>query len=135
MDQERSTYLTSAMKSAFEEAAVPEKAIDALEDSMTNDPDDRHVLAAAVAGRADTIVTFNLRHFPPDACARFGVEALHPDDFLLALYGATPDEVVATVKQQAADLKSPPWTLEELIGALARAGVERFAETLRPHAL
>jgi hypothetical protein len=41
--------------------------------------------------------------------------------------------VVAEVRRQAADLTNPPWSFEELVGALARAGVERFAAALRDH--
>src|SRR5437660_782706 len=45
------------------------------------DPDDRHVLAAAIRGRADVIVTMSLRDFPSAAIAPFGIEAQHPDEF------------------------------------------------------
>jgi len=50
---------------------------------MTNDPKDRHVLAAAVRGNADAMVTANLKDFPPTALAPYELEALHPDEFLL----------------------------------------------------
>jgi predicted nucleic acid-binding protein len=131
MDRGRADRLASLMRSAFEEAAVGEEAIAALEDSMTNDPGDRHVLAAAVAGGAEAIVTFNLAHFPPEACEPFGVEATHPDEFLVALYELAPDRVVAEVRQQADDLANPPWTFADLLDALQRAGVAEFAESLR----
>ena len=47
------------------------------------DLDDRHVLAAAIAGRADVIVTKNLKDFPPAALQPHGIEAQHPDTFLI----------------------------------------------------
>jgi hypothetical protein len=98
---------------------------------MTNDPGDRHVLAAAVAGGADAIVTLNLEHFPPEACEPFGVEATHPDEFLVALYELTPERAVAEVRQQADDLTNPPWTFADLLDALERAGVPESANALR----
>ena len=131
MDQERADRLASLMRSAFEEASVSDEAIAALEESMTNDPGDRHVLAAAVAGGAEAIITFNLDHFPPEACEPFGVEATHPDEFLIAMYELAPDVVVAEVRQQAADLTNPPWGVDELLNALERAGVGEFAARLR----
>jgi predicted nucleic acid-binding protein len=133
MDQDRADRLASVMRSAFEDASVGKDAIAAPEGSMTNDPGDRHVLAAAVAGGAEAIITFNLEHFSPDACEPFGVEPTHPDEFLLALYGIAHELVVEEVRQQAADLTNPPWSFEDLIGALERAGVERFADALRNH--
>lgn len=52
---------------------------------MTDDPGDRHVLACAVAADSELVVTLNLDHFPNEACEPVGVEARHPDDFLLGL--------------------------------------------------
>src|SRR5437763_11557894 len=49
------------------------------------DPDDRHVLAAAIRGHADVIVTMNLRDFPSNAITPFRIEAQHPDEFVLHL--------------------------------------------------
>ena len=42
------------------------------------DPDDRHVLAAAIRGRADVIVTYNMKDFPAEATAPYGIEMLAP---------------------------------------------------------
>jgi hypothetical protein len=47
-----------------------------------SDPDDRHVLAAAIRAGAYLIVTFNLKDFPAEALALFGIEAQHPHEFL-----------------------------------------------------
>ena len=41
------------------------------------------MLAAAIVGHADAIVTFNLKDFPTDYVRQFGIEALHPDDFVM----------------------------------------------------
>jgi hypothetical protein len=46
------------------------------------DPDDRHVLAAAIVGRCDLIVTANLKDFPATMLEPFGIDAQHPDEFL-----------------------------------------------------
>ncbi|MGH2963704.1 MAG: PIN domain-containing protein [Solirubrobacterales bacterium] len=130
MDQDRADRLAVLMRSAFENASVGKDAVAALEGSMT-DRGDRHVLAAAVAGGAEAIITFNLDHFPREACEPFGVEPTHPGEFLLALYGIAPELVVEEVRRQAADLTNPPWSFEDLIEARERAGVERFADALR----
>ena len=46
------------------------------------DPDDWHVLAAAIRCNANAIVTFNLKDYPEQALAQYGIEAIHPDDFI-----------------------------------------------------
>ena len=124
--------LRAAMTRAFGAAAVPQAEVDGLEESMTNDPKDRHVLAAAVVGRADVVVTLNLRDFPLDACRAVGVEPMHPDDFLLDAYDEAPAPVFAAVERQAADLKRPPSTLDQLLDRL-EVSTPRFAETMRRH--
>src|SRR5712692_2845699 len=59
------------------------------------DPDDRHVLAAAIRANADVIITYNLTDFPAETLARFDIEALHPDDFLVCLLDLAPGVVCA----------------------------------------
>ena len=53
---------------------------------MTNDKKDRHVLAAAVRGKLSLIITFNLKDFKTEDLAKWDVEAMHPQDYLLTLY-------------------------------------------------
>jgi hypothetical protein len=62
---------------------------------MTNDPGDRHVLAAAVFAGASLIVTFNLKDFSEKALAPWQIEAQHPDTFLCTLYAFLPEAVKA----------------------------------------
>jgi hypothetical protein len=127
---EQAARIETAMRAAFEEAEVDAAEIERLEPAMANDRKDRHVLAAAVAADSELIVTFDLDDFPPEACEPLGVEATHPDDFLLDLHDLNPDGVRAALEQQAADL-NPAWPLDELLRALTSAAVPRFADTIR----
>ncbi|MGA2741259.1 MAG: hypothetical protein ABSG65_27945 [Bryobacteraceae bacterium] len=70
---------------------------------MTNDPKDRHVLAAAVQCSAPIIVTLNLRHFRPEHLNPWGIVALAPDAFLVALYRQESQIVREKLTEQAAD--------------------------------
>ncbi len=47
------------------------------------DPDDRHVLAAAIAGDVDFILTKNIKDFPSKTLEKYGIKTLHPDDFVM----------------------------------------------------
>ena len=67
---------------------------DLIEGLRLPDPDDRHVLAAAIRGRADVIVTRNTKHFPDDALQPFGIAALHPDEFVVHLLDPRPGLVI-----------------------------------------
>lgn len=127
---DRAERLVNTMRKAFEEAEVDQAEIERLEPAMTNDPGDRHVLACAVAADSELVVTSNLAHFPSEACESVGVEARHPDDFLLDLLDLAPEGVRAALELQAVDL-NPPWPLDELLRALERAGVPRFVAAIR----
>lgn len=119
------------MGQAFEAASVSADAIEALEPSMTNDPGDRHVLAAAVSANADVIVTANLKHFPESSTALHEVDIQHPDEFLTHLYDLDRHASVAILLQQANDQVNPTLRLDQLLEMLSRAGVPKFAELVR----
>lgn len=97
------------------------------------DPNDRHVLAAAIISRCDLIVTFNLRDFPNDALASHGIAAVHPDAFLIGLMDAQEGAFLACVKTTRTRMKNPPRTPEEHVARLARVGLTRLAARLGGH--
>ena len=119
-----------AMQGAFEDACVTEWE-DLVAGISLPDPDDRHVVAAALQGRADMIVTANLRDFPSDLLKSMGLEVQHPDEFLLNQLDLEPDLTVATLHRQAAATRRPAITTRALLDHLARCGVPQFAEVAR----
>jgi hypothetical protein len=86
---------------------------------MPNDRKDRHVLAAAVVGGAEVLVTSNLRHFPPEACEPLGIRVQSPDDFLVEMSDLGPGLMVDLLRRQAARKSRPPLTLNEMLERLA----------------
>lgn len=121
------------MNAAFEEARVT--SFEHLIPRMTNDVKDRHVLAAAVACDADRIVTRNLRDFPRASCEPFGVEAEHPDDFLLDVWGREARLILRVIDRQAADTgrHGPRLSPEDVCDYLSSAGAPRFVDAVRPY--
>jgi predicted nucleic acid-binding protein len=118
------------MRVAFPEAEVAESLVSTLEPAMTNDPKDRHVLAAAVGVGAQVVVTHNLEDFAPQACAPLGIETLSPDDFLVDLYHLEPSAALRAVSDQAAALTRPPLTPHEVLDYIAGDAPD-FAELIR----
>lgn len=127
----------TAMRRAFPAAIVHDAAYRPLIGAMPNHPGDRHVLAAAVISGARIIVTSNLRHFPPDALSPFSVESQSPDEFLSELLSRDAEVVVRIVRQQTADLRSPPMTVSDVFDRLSQhaPGFVARARTLRHHLL
>lgn len=66
------------------------------------DAGDRHVLAAAITGHVDAIVTFNLKDFPGEVLARYNIEAQHPDDFVLNQLELRQIDALAAIKAMRA---------------------------------
>jgi predicted nucleic acid-binding protein len=95
------------------------------------DPDDRHVLAAALHGGATVIVTYNLADFPKEALEPHGIEALHPDEFILSLFDLAPGPVCATVKKHRQSLKKPAKTVAEYLETLARLSLPQTVAQLQ----
>ncbi len=89
------------------------------------DPGDRHVLAAAIKGGVNVIVTLNLKDFPLATLSPYGIEAQHPDEFVTHLLSLNPGAVCEAAKRQRASLKNPPKTAEEYLDGLARTGLNQ----------
>jgi hypothetical protein len=121
----------ATLRAAFPaaEVAVPEGLLRRLH---LPDPDDVHVLAAAIAGGADVIVTFNAADFPRATLAEDGIARAAPDEFLIGLWQADPDPVVravAIVHAEAERLSGQPWPVRAL---LKKAGLPRLGKVLAP---
>lgn len=95
------------------------------------DPDDRHVLAAAIRGRADVIVTYNLKDFPEDSLARYGIEAQHPDSFLSHVLDLAPGTVLAALQRLRQALKKPPVDIDSYLAGLEQHELTSFVARLR----
>ena len=94
------------------------------------DKNDRHVLAAAIAGHCNCIVTQNLKDFPDEALAPYGIEIQHPDEFLSNLINLSPGAFCASVQKVRARLKNPPYTVAEYLDVLRNAGLIATASEL-----
>jgi predicted nucleic acid-binding protein len=110
--------LFSAIRGSFSKHFV--RDYQGLIDLMPINKKDRHVLAAAVACKAQIIVTNNLKDFPPHLLAPFNVKAQSPDTFLLDLLANDDEEIIKTILiQQSKKLYNPPLTVSEILDRLA----------------
>jgi hypothetical protein len=131
LDEQRLRRTHQRMNRALPDARVSghEVLIDALE---LPDPDDRHVLAAAIRAGAQTIVTENIRHFPATALAQYGIDAEQADPFLLGLLDTDQHLFLEAVRAQLETLTNPPQTKDQLLDTLQRNGLVQTVGTLRP---
>ncbi len=104
-----------------------ESIIDGLE---LPDPDDRHVLAAAIRCSAQIIVTFNLKDFPQEKLDQYGIEAMHPDEFIDYQFCLKPGLVIRAAKMQRSRLKNPEKSPQEFLDTLTSQGLVVTAQKL-----
>ena len=95
------------------------------------DAGDVHVLAAAIAGHADCIVTTNLKDFPASVLETYGLIAIHPDDFIVAQLDLDLYPALGAFKAMRARKRNPSYTAEEFAEAMERNGLVATAERLR----
>jgi predicted nucleic acid-binding protein len=95
------------------------------------DPDDRHVLAAAIRGRADVIVTYNMKDFPAEATAPHGIEIQHPDKFLSHVFDLSPGAVLGALQRLRQTLKNPPVAIEQYLARLEQHELLGFVAKLK----
>jgi hypothetical protein len=112
---------------ALMDLSVPDCLVTGYEGLIDNlhlpDPDDRHVLAAAIRCQAGVIVTYNTSDFPPEALAHHGMEAQHPDEFVSHLHDLAPAVVCAAVRDQRETLKNPARSVRELLDTFLSLGL------------
>jgi hypothetical protein len=96
------------------------------------DPNDRHVLAAAIVGRCDAIVTCNIKDFPEQVMATYGIDLKHPDEFLNDHLKLAQGAFCSCVQKIRQRLKNPPYSIEEYLETLTRHGLVATASELRP---
>lgn len=118
------------MNDAFEDACVEEWE-HLLEVIELPDEDDRHVVAAAIQGRADLIITTNLKDFPPPVLRKLNVEAQHPDEFLMNQLDLDPESVMTALHLQASATQNPVLTVSDVLGRLERCGASQFCDAAR----
>jgi predicted nucleic acid-binding protein len=106
-----------------------EQLIDILE---LPDPDDRHVLAAAIRGRAELIVTVNLKDFPADELKHWGIEAQHPDAFLAHQFHLSQPAFLQAVQTVRGRLRNPAKSVEEYLDTLRAQGLLATVKAIEP---
>ncbi|MEU9042259.1 MULTISPECIES: PIN domain-containing protein [unclassified Kitasatospora] len=95
------------------------------------DPDDRHVLAAAIRAGAQVIVTNNRKDFPSDYLGSFDIERKSADDFVMDLLGLDDRVVYSCVQEIALGRRNPPQTLDDILGRLEKSGLSQSVAALR----
>lgn len=108
---------------------------EALIPSLTlPDADDRHVLAAAIRGRADGIVTYNLKDFPEKELSKYGVTAQHPDEFMTHVLDLAPGVVCGALRTVRARLTNPPRNVPAYLQTLEQQALTQFVADIQQYA-
>jgi len=97
------------------------------------DLNDRHVLAAAIRCNANSIITFNTKDFPKESLEPFGIEAFHPDEFVLSQLCRAPSVVCSAAKRQRVNLRNPPKNVDECLNCFSQQGLLLTSKELRKY--
>jgi predicted nucleic acid-binding protein len=119
------------MNGAFPEALVQQYE-NLIEDLQLHDIDDRHVLAAAIRGGANVIVTENFKDFPSVVLEHYCLDALTADEFVLNALESYPADAVEALERMRLRYATPPHSPEQLLQAMLRCGLARTVAFLTP---
>lgn len=95
------------------------------------DPDDHHVLAAAIRAKAQVLVTWNVRDFPDAALQPWDIDVKSPDAFVLDQLDLGREAVYGAVQRIADSWTSPPGTVADVLDRIENDGLVRSAAALR----
>jgi len=97
------------------------------------DTNDIHVVATAVAAHANSIITYNLRHFPDLVLGSLRLRAETPDEFCARLFHEARAEVIEGARLHRASLTRPSYDAGSYLDHLASLELERTADLLRTY--
>jgi len=120
----------SRMAEAFEDALVSGD-IQFEETLVLPDPNDRHVVAAAMTAEASVILTENSKDFPKSELEPLDLVALTPDQFLTNLLEENEQAITDVIERVADTLVRPPRSVEDILTALEGAHITQFTRTFR----
>lgn len=119
-----------AMDSAFPNANIKNyKTL--IEKLVLPDKNDRHVLAAAIKGKADIIITFNTKDFPLKYLNPYNIEVKSPDTFVSHIMDTNKFKVLEAFYNQVNSLKNPPQSIRTVLATLEKCGMNASTEKLR----
>jgi predicted nucleic acid-binding protein len=102
-----------------------------IEGLVLPDPGDRHVLAAAITGHADCIVTLNQKDFPAEVLSAFGIESQTPDEFVLNQIMLRTTIALSAIKRMRVRWKKPEYSGTTLVDLMEKRGLTQTAAHLR----
>ena len=121
--------MIARLNEAFEDARVT--GYEDLIPTMRNHPKDRHVLAAAVTDNVDMIVTHNTDDFPKEACDKYNIEVVNPDEFLLCQWSlGDPNEFCTLLEELVDSYSKPAFMLSRAASEPWRKVAPKFSETV-----
>ena len=94
------------------------------------DPDDRHVLAAAIHSSTSIILTYNLKDFPAKSLNSYSIAAQHPDTFVTQFIDLSPDIVCSAIKRLRTSLKNPPTSVSRYLEILEKQSLPKTVKKL-----
>lgn len=127
---ERLIATRDRMKAVLPDAGVTDYR-HLIQEMRLPDPDDRHVLAATIAGKASLIVTWNLKDFPANDLVSHGVASQSPDAFLTSLHAAFPDALISSIERARHNLRKTMPSVDTFIDGLQQSGLKTFPALLR----
>lgn len=117
--------------------ALPEATVSGyakhIETISLPDPDDRHVVAAAIAAQATHILTWNLRDFPARVLKTHGLVRQTPDAFLVDLYDQAPELLLASLANARRNLSKSGLSAVEFLDVLRGLKLTQLDKRLRAH--
>lgn len=130
LKKEQLQLTVESMNLAFPDSNV-DKYSSLISSITLPDPDDRHVVAAAIRSKANVIVTYNIKDFPGSIEDEYDIEIQHPDVFLTNVYDLHPEKAKEAFRKMVKRLKNPPKSYSEVLDSLSKSDLKDTIEKLK----